>query len=63
MAYHDATRCGGLASCRTCLDRIWQGKEPVMTPTADRLFNVFGVVVIVLAGLYLAWQVIRLVTR
>ena len=63
MAYHDTSRCGGIGSCTVCLDRIWQGKEPVMTPTADRLFNVFGVVVIVLAGLYLAWQVIRLVTR
>ena len=63
MAYHDTTRCGGLARCTVCLDKIWQGKEPVMTPTADRLFNVFGVVVIVLAFLYLVWQVVRMVAR
>ena len=34
-----------------------------MTPTADRLFNVFGVVLIVLAGLYLAGHVLFAVVR
>ena len=63
MAYHDTTRCGGLTRCMTCLDRIWQGKEPVLTPWADRLFNVFGVVVCVLAFLYLAWHLVRVIAR
>lgn len=63
MAVHDDSRCGGLARCTTCLDRIWQGKEPVLTPAADRLFNVFGGVVIAMAFLYLAWHVFRAVAR
>ena len=63
MAYHDTSRCGGIGSCTVCLDRIWQGKEPVITPAADRLFNVFGVVVIVLSGLYLVGHVVWAVSR
>lgn len=63
MAVHDTTRCRGLAGCETCLDRVWRGKTPVTTPALDRLFNVFGGVVIALTFLYLlghiAWAVGR----
>lgn len=63
MAYHDSTRCGGLAKCPACLDKLWQGKEPVITPTADRLFNVFGGVVIALAFVYLMGHIVWAVAR
>ena len=56
MAYH--VDCEGLASCERCQSRLWNGKTPVITPWADRLFNVFGVVVIVLAALYHAGHVL-----
>lgn len=63
MATHDATRCRGLAGCETCLDRVWRGKTPVVSPALDRIFDVFGGVVIGLAFLYLlvhiAWAVVR----
>lgn len=61
MAYH--VDCEGLASCARCQSRLWDGKPAVVTPWADRLFNVFGIVVIVLAGLYLAWHVVLAVAR
>lgn len=60
MATHD--ECPGLAKCSRCMDRLWNGKTPVTTPSADRIFDVFAGVVIGLAFLYLlahiAWAVL-----
>lgn len=62
MAYHDTTRCRGLSGCPTCLDRVWHG-TPVTTPALDRIFGVFGGVVIALAFLFLLVHIAWAVTR
>lgn len=61
MAVHED--CPGLAKCSTCMERLWNGKTPVMSPAADRIFDVFAGVVIGLAFLYLAWHIFRVVVR
>lgn len=59
---HNAQRCGGLVSCSVCLDRVWNGKTPVMTPVLDALFAGFATVVVVAFCLYMAWHLLRVVT-
>ena len=61
MAYH--VDCEGLASCARCQSRLWNGKPAVVTPWADRLFNVFGGVVIALAFVYLLGHIVAAVAQ
>lgn len=63
MAVHDGSRCGGIGSCTRCLERIWNGRTPVLTPTADRFFETFAGAVMALAFLYLIGHVVLAVAR
>lgn len=61
MAVHDAERCGGLrAHCDVCLDSLWHGNPPVMTPLLDAMFLALTTIAIVGFCLFFFWRLVEL---